>query len=68
MSRVLVTGATGYVGGRSNPWATLSLITPRPRSKPRGLLGRAYWYAVAPFHSLVFPRLLQGIVTDAEGV
>ena len=34
--------------------------------KPRGLLGRAYWYVVAPFHFLVFPGLLRGIVHDAE--
>lgn len=28
---------------------------------PRGLLGRLYWYAVAPFHRFVFPGLLAGI-------
>jgi uncharacterized protein YbjT (DUF2867 family) len=33
---------------------------------PRGLWGRAYWYAVAPFHHFVFPGLLDGIVADAE--
>ncbi len=36
--------------------------------KPRGLLGRAYWYSVAPFHFLVFPGLLKGIVRDAESI
>ncbi|QTN31116.1 DUF2867 domain-containing protein [Akkermansiaceae bacterium] len=25
--------------------------------RPRGLLGRAYWYAVLPFHFLLFPRM-----------
>jgi len=45
---------------------TGSSIEQRARFKPRGLLGRAYWYAVAPFHTLVFPGLLHGIVTDAE--
>ena len=34
--------------------------------RPRGLLGRAYWFAVAPFHGLVFPGLLAGAVADAE--
>jgi hypothetical protein len=34
--------------------------------RPRGLLGRAYWLGVAPFHRLVFPRLLGAIVADAE--
>ncbi len=35
------------------------------RFRPRGLFGRAYWYAVAPFHRLVFPGLLDGIGRDA---
>lgn len=34
--------------------------------QPRGLLGRVYWYAVAPFHGLVFPGLLAGVIADAE--
>ena len=25
--------------------------------RPQGLLGRAYWYAVLPFHWLLFPRM-----------
>ena len=33
---------------------------------PRGLWGRAYWYAVAPFHGFVFPGLLAGLAADAE--
>ncbi|MFT7610287.1 MAG: hypothetical protein ACI9MX_003371 [Candidatus Aldehydirespiratoraceae bacterium] len=55
-------------------------IEPAPRSEsgprcqvrqtatfvPRGLWGRLYWYAVAPFHHYVFPGLLQGIADDAE--
>ena len=35
------------------------------RFRPRGLFGRAYWYAVAPFHRLVFPGLIRGIARDA---
>ena len=35
------------------------------RFRPRGLLGRLYWYAVAPFHTLVFPGLIRGIAEDA---
>jgi uncharacterized protein YbjT (DUF2867 family) len=34
--------------------------------RPRGLLGRVYWLAVAPFHRFVFPGLLSGIIADAE--
>lgn len=33
---------------------------------PRGLWGRVYWYAVAPFHRFVFPSLIAGIAEDAE--
>jgi hypothetical protein len=36
------------------------------RYHPRGLLGRAYWLAVAPFHRFVFPDMLDGIARDAE--
>jgi len=36
------------------------------RFHPRGLWGRAYWFAVAPFHRFVFPSLLNGIAEDAE--
>lgn len=46
--------------------ATGTTITQSALFKPRGLLGRVYWFAVAPFHFLVFPGLLDGIVTDAE--
>jgi len=28
---------------------------------PRGILGRAYWYSVLPFHHFVFSGMLQGI-------
>jgi uncharacterized protein YbjT (DUF2867 family) len=38
------------------------------RFRPRGLFGRAYWCGVAPFHSLVFPGLLDGILRDAESL
>ena len=41
-------------------------VTQTAEFRPRGLLGRAYWYAVAPLDRLVFPGLLKGIVDDAE--
>ena len=48
--------------------------SPEPRCRieqiatfvPRGLWGRVYWYAVAPFHSLVFPGLIDGLARQAE--
>jgi uncharacterized protein YbjT (DUF2867 family) len=41
-------------------------LTQTARFRPRGLLGRLYWAAVRPFHRVVFPGLLDGIVRDAE--
>ncbi len=36
------------------------------RFVPKGALGRAYWYALVPFHQLIFPRMLSKIVEAAE--
>lgn len=33
--------------------------------KPRGLLGLLYWYAIVPFHNVVFRGMLGGIQTEA---
>ncbi|MEO8126483.1 MAG: SDR family oxidoreductase [Bryobacteraceae bacterium] len=33
--------------------------------KPRGLAGLLYWYAVAPFHGIVFKGMLKGISLEA---
>jgi uncharacterized protein YbjT (DUF2867 family) len=41
-------------------------ITQTAEFRPRGLLGRLYWLAVAPFHRFVFPGLLAGIIAEAE--
>ena len=34
--------------------------------RPKGLVGRLYWLTTAPFHRLIFPGLLAGIVSDSE--
>ncbi len=44
-----------------------TLLVQTARFRPRGLLGRMYWYAIAPLHRLVFPGLLKGIAKDAAG-
>jgi uncharacterized protein YbjT (DUF2867 family) len=36
------------------------------RFRPRGLAGLLYWYAVLPFHGLVFDGLLKGIAEAAK--
>ena len=33
---------------------------------PRGLWGRIYWFAVAPFHVFIFPKMAKAIVEAAE--
>jgi uncharacterized protein YbjT (DUF2867 family) len=43
-----------------------TIVEQTARFHPRGLWGRAYWYAVAPFHHFVFPGVLAGIAEDAE--
>lgn len=48
------------------PTPTGATITQTARFHPRGILGRAYWIAVAPFHRFIFPGLLAGICDDAE--
>ncbi len=37
-------------------------VTQRAIFAPRGLFGRLYWYVMAPFHRLIFARLVNEIV------
>ncbi|MBT8213599.1 MAG: DUF2867 domain-containing protein, partial [Acidimicrobiia bacterium] len=34
--------------------------------RPRGLAGRLYWYAMLPFHTLIFGRMARKIVEAAR--
>ncbi len=43
-------------------------VVQQARFRPRGLAGLLYWYAVAPLHGLVFPRMLAGILRAAEDI
>ena len=36
--------------------------------QPRGLFGLLYWYAVMPFHKVVFGGMLKGILREAERI
>ncbi len=40
-------------------------VTQTARFRPKGLLGRLYWYSVAPFHTFVFPGMLDGLANEA---
>ncbi|MGA3370962.1 MAG: SDR family oxidoreductase [Terracidiphilus sp.] len=44
--------------------STGSVIRQTASFDPLGLLGRAYWYSVLPFHHFVFSGMLQGIATS----
>ena len=41
-------------------------LTITARFRPRGLVGIAYWYALAPLHNIVFGGMLSGIRKAAE--
>ena len=41
-------------------------LTQAARFRPSGLAGLLYWYSVAPFHGIVFSRMLKGIRLAAE--
>jgi hypothetical protein len=56
------TGPTGPGGGH-RAGATLHQ---RAIFYPRGLWGRAYWYALVPFHGLIFARLCARLAEAAQ--
>lgn len=43
-----------------------SLLTQEAVFVPRGLVGRLYWYAMYPFHILIFGRMARRIAAAAE--
>jgi hypothetical protein len=49
-----------------SPNARTVQLVQTARFRPRGLAGLAYWYAVAPFHNVVFNGMLRGIRVAAE--
>lgn len=41
---------------------SMSLLIQTATFRPRGLWGRIYWYAVLPFHGLIFPKMAKNII------
>jgi hypothetical protein len=39
-------------------------LTQRALYQPRGLAGRAYWYALAPFHGRIFSSMAKALAND----
>src|SRR5690606_34838970 len=50
---------------RVEPRAGGSRLEQRALFYPRGLAGRAYWYALLPFHALIFGRLARRLADAA---
>jgi uncharacterized protein YbjT (DUF2867 family) len=50
------------------PNGTGSIVRQTAIFDPRGLAGLAYWYALYPFHTLVFAGMLRGITAVANRV
>jgi uncharacterized protein YbjT (DUF2867 family) len=51
---------------RFDPEGDGTRLCQRALFRPRGLFGRAYWYAVAPFHRFIFRPLATTLVARAE--
>ena len=43
-----------------------TILVQRSLFAPRGLWGRAYWWALAPMHALLYPRMIRRILREAE--
>ena len=43
-----------------------SLVTQQALFVPKGVLGRAYWYALLPAHVIIFSRMLSNVIQKAE--
>ena len=41
------------------PDGSRTVVTQRARFVPRGILGRAYWWVLVPFHVMIFPAMLR---------
>ncbi len=51
----------GWLQYELHPLGENTLVRQTATFDPKGLLGRAYWYAVLPFHHFVFNGTLKGI-------
>ena len=46
-----------------SPDGTGTVVTQRARFVPRGILGRAYWWVLVPFHAMIFPAMLRRMMS-----
>jgi uncharacterized protein YbjT (DUF2867 family) len=55
-----------WLAFRTEPKGSGSQLTQTALFRPRGLLGRLYWWAMFPFHVFIFSRMAQRIAASAE--
>jgi uncharacterized protein YbjT (DUF2867 family) len=60
------TPGAAWLEFRIGPEGSGSRLEQRARFHPLGLWGRLYWYAMTPFHGLIFPRMARGLAREAE--
>ena len=58
-------GETG-AGGQGAGARAQTVLRQRALFHPHGLAGQAYWWAVTPFHGVVFGSMLSGMAKEAE--
>lgn len=51
---------------RAEDHPTGSQLVQTASFRPRGLLGRLYWYGLQPIHRIIFSRMARAIATEAE--
>ncbi len=54
-----------WLSWRADPTDNGSKLTQTATFVPRGLLGRAYWYSLVPFHAVIFGAMAQRIAAAA---
>lgn len=55
-----------WLSWRADPTENGTKLTQTATFVPRGLLGRAYWYSLVPFHAVIFGAMAQRIATAAS--
>ena len=63
-----VPGAAWLELGVDSDESGRTLYVQRALFHPRGLAGHAYWWAVAPFHGVVFGGMVANIAGEARRV
>lgn len=58
----------GWLQYELSPDENGTLVRQTATFHPRGVLGRAYWYAVLPFHHFVFEGTLRGIARECRAL